>query len=585
MKHNWTLDELSQSWTLRPKELVLVRVGKADHNRLGFAVLLKYFQLEGKFPRYRHAVPQAGVTFLARQLKIRPEVYQAYAWRGRVIKRHRAATRTYLGFRKGTVADGEAISTWLQAHVLPETQQLEALVEAVYQRYRTLKIEPPTASRIARLARSALRQYSEQFCEGIAAALPAQTKTQLDALLTQEDAAGQPASRSPFGGLKTDAGVASLKGILAEIEKLELIRRLELPPDLFQDVPPKVVNLYRGRVAGEPPREVRRHPKAIRYTLLAAFCRLRSQEITDNLVDLLLSLVKRMGSKAEKRVERRLLGDLRRVRGKGRLLFQVAQAAITRPEGLVKEVIFPVAGEETLAQIVSEYQAAGSYEQQVQLVTRRSYARHYRRMVPPLLKTLSFQSNNETHRPLIRALALIEKYADSRRKYYRDTEDVPLQDVVSPAWHARVVHYTNSGELRINRINYEVCVFQKLRDRLRCKEIWVAGADRYRNPDEDLPQDFETRRQTYYELLQQPLDAGAFVTQLRQRMETALAMFDRGLPKNSYVEILAEGKNRIKLSPLAPQPEPLNLPDLKSALAERWPMTELLDMLKVSRAE
>lgn len=83
-------------------------------------------------------------------------------------------------------------------------------------------------------------------------------------------------------------------------------------------------------------------------------------------------------------------------------------------------------------------------------------------MVPPLLQVLTFQSNNELHRPLIRALALIAKYADSQRKCYLETEDIPLQDVVPTAWLDLVIYRSKNGEVRINRINYEVCVFQKL---------------------------------------------------------------------------------------------------------------------------
>jgi len=48
---------------------------------------------------------------------------------------------------------------------------------------------------------------------------------------------------------------------------------------------------------------------------------------------------------------------------------------------------------------------------------------------------------------------------------------------------------------------------QTLREKLRCKEIWVVAADRYRNPDDDLPADFEPHRGTYYEALRLPLDA------------------------------------------------------------------------------
>lgn len=421
MKHNWTLDELINSWTLLPNELELIGASKADHNRLGFALLLKFFQLEGKFPRHRGEVPQTAVDYLARQLKLSPGVYQKYEWGGRVTARHRVAVRSFLGFQEGTKADVEVVSLWLQKHVLPQTQRLDALKDAVYRRYRTLKIEPPTSGRVERLARSALRQYTEQFCEAIAGKLSAQTRTRLDELLERETIDGEQAFRSPFGLLKTDAGVANLDGILEEAGKLEHIRRLELPTDLFQDVPSGVIKQYRQRIATEPPREARRHPEAIRYTLLAAFCHLRRQEVIDNLVDLLLGIIKRIGNNAERRVERKILREIKRVRGKGRILYEVAKASIAQPDGAVNEVIYPVAGEETLQQIVAEYQAEGSFEQQIQLKTRQSYARHYRRMVPHLLKTLTFRSNNEIHRPLIRALSLIEKYADSQRTYYLET--------------------------------------------------------------------------------------------------------------------------------------------------------------------
>jgi hypothetical protein len=50
------------------------------------------------------------------------------------------------------------------------------------------------------------------------------------------------------------------------------------------------------------------------------------------------------------------------------------------------------------------------------------------------------------------------------------------------------------GEKRVNRINYEICVLQSLREQARCKEVWIAGAERFRNPDRDLPVNFPERR-------------------------------------------------------------------------------------------
>lgn len=39
----------------------------------------------------------------------------------------------------------------------------------------------------------------------------------------------------------------------------------------------------------------------------------------------------------------------------------------------------------------------------------------------------------------------------------------------------------------------------------------MVGADRWRNPDEDLPRDFEHRRSEHYAALCKPLDPTVFI--------------------------------------------------------------------------
>ena len=167
------------------------------------------------------------------------------------------------------------------------------------------------------------------------------------------------------------------------------------PESLFAMVPPHVVELYRQRVTGERPSEVKRHRAALRLTLLAALCRLRSQEITDNLVELFTGLIKRIGTNAEKTVNRKVLQEVRHVRGKGKLLCEIARVSIARPKGIVSEVIYPVANEQTLQRIIKEQETADVYDVELKQTARRSYARHYRRMMPPLCNALAFHSDNE----------------------------------------------------------------------------------------------------------------------------------------------------------------------------------------------
>jgi TnpA family transposase len=386
---------------------------------------------------------------------------------------------------------------------------------------------------------------------------------------------------TPFSVLKTDPGRVSLKSVLRELEKLQQIETLGLPDTLFAELPPKILRQYRLRAAAEPPREIRRHPEPMRYTLLAAFCWQRQHEIIDGLVDLLIQIVHRISVRAEKKVVEELVGDLQKVHGKTTLLFKMAEAALDHPEGVVKEVLYPVVSEQTLANLVKEYRAHGpTYRRHVYTILRASYSGHYRRMLPPLLDALEFRANTATHRPIIAALALIKAHRESRKQHFVVDGTVPIDGVIPPHWRELVLEPDASGVIRVNRINYEISALHTLREGLRCKAIWVVGADRFRNPAEDVPADFDVQRTTYYAALQQPESAEDFLAGVRHAMEEALGRFHDGLPRNPKVTLHAQGKNRIKLSPLEPQPEPANMLRLKAELMSRWPMTSLLDVLK-----
>jgi hypothetical protein len=127
---------------------------------------------------------------------------------------------------------------------------------------------------------------------------------------------------------------------------------------------------------------------------------------------------------------------------------------------------------------------------------------------------------------------------------------------------------------------YEVCLFRALRERLRCKEIWVEGADKWRNPEQDLPGDFDQRRGQYYAELSKPLDATEFIDPLRQEMTAELLALQQALPSLDWLQISARRGGQITLSPLEADPEPRNLRRLKTEIRTRWGLVPLLDMLK-----
>ena len=286
----------------------------------------------------------------------------------------------------------------------------------------------------------------------------------------------------------------------------------------------------------------------------------RQREITDTLVELLISTVHAINARADRRVTEEMVASFLRVRNKNALLARISEASLNRPEGAVREVVFPVAGgEATLREVVAEFKASGpEFRRNVQVKLRSSYSHHYRAGMVKLLRTLAFRSNNTMHAPIIDGIAL---------------------GIVEGDW-LELAYRGDPATSRVLRTVYELCLFRVLRERLRCKEIWVEGADRWRNPDQDLPADFDARRSSYYSELSVPLDPTQFIEPLRAEMIHGLRTPHDALPELPWLTISARGSGRITLSPLPAEAEPRNLRRLKDELRTRWGMVPLLDMLK-----
>ena len=86
----------------------------------------------------------------------------------------------------------------------------------------------------------------------------------------------------------------------------------------------------------------------------------RQWEIIDTLMELLISTVHAINARADRRVTEEMMASFKRVRNKTVLLGKISQASLDRPDGAVREVVFPVArGAQTLREVVAEFRANG----------------------------------------------------------------------------------------------------------------------------------------------------------------------------------------------------------------------------------
>lgn len=582
MRREWEPEDLVASWTLVEQDERDLVAYKRGTTRLGFALMLKFFEIEARFPRHAGEYPPAAVAYVARQVDVDPDELAGYEWVGSTAEYHRSQIRRVLGFRRSSLDDEAKLAGWLAEEVAPVEISNETLREALLARCRTERIEPPT--RVDRILGAARAAVSDRFTTSTVSRLPQATAAGLEALAGIGVDGQDPASGAWLAELKADPGRVSRDTLRSELAKLTRVRDLGLPDHLFEGWSDKLVAAWRARAAAEYPSDLRAHDQSVRLTLLAALAWTPQGEIVDGLVDLLIALVHKIASHAEQGAQAELVADLHRVRGKENLLYRLAEAALDHPDDTVRTALYPVVGPATLAELVREGRASESaLRARTRTRLRSSYSAYYRRVIPELLEALEFRSSNTRHAPVIEAVTLMARYAHRPQvRCYAADEAVPLDGIVPADWRAAVVEQREDGTLRVERIPYELCVLAALREAIRRREVWIVGAVRWRNPDIDLPADFDSHRAGHYERLGQPLDPSEFITGLQGELVTALRDLNDAIAANDTggVSIATRaGRPWITVPKLAKQPEPANLERIKAAVQARWGTVDLLDFL------
>jgi hypothetical protein len=169
MRREWRPEDVIACCTMGGDDWELLG-NKTGATRLGFGLLLKFFELEVRFPRHGGEVPKAAIDYVAEQLKVDPRLFAEYDWSGRSIKGHRAQVRATLGFREPTLEDEERLAAWLADEVCPVELDDERLREAILARCRADRVEPP--GRIDRILGKARASFERRFTAMIAGRVP-----------------------------------------------------------------------------------------------------------------------------------------------------------------------------------------------------------------------------------------------------------------------------------------------------------------------------------------------------------------------------------------------------------------------------
>lgn len=273
MKMTWAVEDLVEYFTIQSDEREFL--GSNDpHNQLGKAVLLKYFQYEASFPTSASDIPRPIIEFLAQQLYLTPDDFDQYQWEGTRMREHRQAIRAWLGFRPTSIEDQQSIQEWLLDEMLPDEYRPKHLQQAVYRRLRDQQLEPPTEAQVERLVTSAIHQHQQQFFQQTYNKLPPLVRERLRQLLMEaSDWQEQTVNYAPLHEMKLGAGAATVKHIQRVCDRLKGLQAIQLPTDLFENIPLLYLRQYQQQVSVESPSHILRReitaPEQM-YTLLGS---------------------------------------------------------------------------------------------------------------------------------------------------------------------------------------------------------------------------------------------------------------------------------------------------------------------------
>lgn len=99
--------------------------GRRGATKLGFALLLRFYAVHGRFPTGRAEIPDQAVAYVARLVDVSAPELGLYEWDGRTIKAHRADIRKYFGFRECSLADADKAADWLAVKVCDKERQVD----------------------------------------------------------------------------------------------------------------------------------------------------------------------------------------------------------------------------------------------------------------------------------------------------------------------------------------------------------------------------------------------------------------------------------------------------------------------------
>ena len=559
------LADISTYFTLVPADNTLVKAQRGDHNRLGFALQLCALRYLGFAPDDLASAPDPVVAYVAEQLGVAVDALVYYGQREQTRTNHLQEAQSYLGFRRGTEEDFQALTAWLLERAL-EHDKPTLLFQLACERLHRDKIVRPGVTSLEKIVAAARAQAGQATYDRLQPILTEERRRGIDQLLVLD--AG--INHIPLTWLRQTATANSAPAILAALAKLAYVHSQGVATWELGAINPNRLKFLAQLARKSTPRMLQRAPAERRYPILVAFLHETMIDVTDEVVELYDRCLNEAYTKARRELDAFRKSISRSTNEKVLLLRAIAELVVDEAitDDALRGAIYRRLPRERLRAVIEECNLIvrpPSDPYYDYLAKRYSYIRQF---APAFLDALTFQSNLVDD-PLLKAIDVLKKLNAERR--HGMPADAPLA-FVPAGWRPYVV----AQDGHVERRYWELCLLWELRKALRSGDIWVLRSRQYANPTSYLvpPTEWAKVRAEVCGQAKVSTDGPAWLGARAQELASLLPRVDRQLAGQGGVQV-RDGKLSVPAIEAEKPPESA----LSLLITDRLPRVELSDLL------
>jgi len=555
--------EISRYYTLTENDIEIINRHRRDHNRLGFAIQLCVLRSPGWSLSNIEKIPATVLLYVAEQLGINHREFEMYAQRENTRLEHLQEIREIYGYRNySNITDNDDLIIFLMPFAT-ENDNIVRLMRLAIDELKKRMVILPGITTIEKVVSEVRIKADGTVIRIINKSLTDEHRRKLDELIESPSQN----TKTILAHLKEYPGQSSPKTFLEVVEKIEIIRNLQLDLNIEGIHPNRIRQLSRLGSKYEP-YTFRRFEDNKRYAILALYL----YDLRQNLVDLAIEIhdkqINILLSKGRKEQDEIQKKNGKSLNEKVIHFVDIGAALIkARKDGLdpftVLEKVMPW---DKIVASVEEAKILArpiNYDY-IDLLDKRYL--QLRRYTPTLLKCLEFTSTNSSQEQLIESLKVINEHG--KRKI---PDDAPV-GFISKRWSKYVFEQDGS----INRHYYEMAALTELKNKVRSGDIAVKDSRNYKNFDEYLvSKNIWDDNKMDSSKLAVSLSSGEYLNERRESLHKRLEWVSKNADKLDGVNI---GNGKIQVERLE-KDVPEEAMSFSDSLYKLMPRIKLPDLL------